>query len=116
MNNCVRSIRGQTRAIQLRAQSLTLMSPGDHVVQQVRHRVAEVFIPLLFLSSANVWARHDKEPKAAAAQLQKVYPGFTVQTSVGWHWTDDPTFNAQYQRLAEGMRKAGVPEGEKKTD
>jgi hypothetical protein len=29
---------------------------------------------------------------------------------------DDPTFNAQYQRIVEGLRKAGVPEGEKKAN
>jgi TolB-like protein/class 3 adenylate cyclase/Flp pilus assembly protein TadD len=68
------------------------------------------------LTFANAWAGHDKEAKEAAEQLQKVYPGFTVQTWAGAHWTDNPTFNAQYQRMAEGLRKAGVPEGEKKTD
>ena len=68
------------------------------------------------LAAANAWAGHDKEAKEAAAQLQKVYPGFTVQTWAGMHWSDDPTFNAQYQRIVEGLRKAGVPEGEKKTD
>ena len=30
--------------------------------------------------------------------------------------SDDPTYNAQYQRVTEGLREAGVPEGEKKTD
>ena len=75
-------------------------------------------IPYLFvdLAAANAWAGHDKEAKEAAAQLQKVYPGFTVQTWAGIHWSDDPTFNAQYQRIVEGLRKAGVPEGEKKTN
>jgi class 3 adenylate cyclase/TolB-like protein len=68
------------------------------------------------LAAANAWAGHDKEAKEAAAQLQKVYPGFTVQTWAGIHWSDDPTFNAQYQRIVEGLRKAGIPEGEKKTD
>jgi hypothetical protein len=28
----------------------------------------------------------------------------------------DPTFNAQNQRIIEGLRKAGVPEGTAKTD
>ena len=46
--------------------------------------------------------------------MQKVYPGFTVQTWAGIHWSDDPTFNAQYQRIVEGLRKAGLPEGEAK--
>jgi hypothetical protein len=40
----------------------------------------------------------------------------TVQTWAGIHWSDDPTFNTQYQRIVEGLRKAGLPEGEKKTD
>ena len=74
------------------------------------------FFPLVDLAAANAWLGHDKEAKEAAAQLQKVYPGFTVQTWAGIHWTDDPTFNAQYQRIVDGLRKAGLPEGEKKTD
>ena len=28
----------------------------------------------------------------------------------------DATFNEQYERIVEGLRKAGLPEGEKKTD
>jgi adenylate cyclase len=48
--------------------------------------------------------------------LQKVYPGFTLQTWAGRHMSDDPTYNAQYQRIVEGLRKAGVPEGEQKTE
>jgi TolB-like protein/class 3 adenylate cyclase len=74
------------------------------------------FFPLVDLAAANAWAGHDKEAREAAAQLQKVYPGFTVQTWAGIHWSDDPTFNAQYQRIVEGLRKAGLPEGEKKTN
>jgi TolB-like protein len=68
------------------------------------------------LVAANAWAGHEKEAKDAAAQLQKVYPGFTVQTWAGMHWSDDPTFNARYQRTVEGLRKAGLPEGDKKTN
>jgi TolB-like protein/class 3 adenylate cyclase len=74
----------------------------------------EVFYPFVFLTIANAWAGHDKEAKEAAAQLQKVYPGFTVQSWAGIHWTDDPTFNARNARIVEGLRKAGLPEGEKK--
>ncbi len=53
-----------------------------------------------------------KEAKEAAAQVLKANPDFTIQ---GWidHWSDDPTFNAQLQRIVEGARKAGIPEGEK---
>ncbi len=61
----------------------------------------DVFIPILFLASANAWAGHDKEAKDAAAHLQKVYPGFTVQTWVGMHWSDDPTFNSRHERRSK---------------
>jgi hypothetical protein len=32
------------------------------------------------------------------------------------HRTNDPAFNAQYQRLVEVLRDAGVPEGSAKTN
>jgi adenylate cyclase len=76
----------------------------------------QVFYPYLFLAAANAWAGHDKEAKDAAAQLQKVYPGYTVQSWVGRHMSDDPTYNARNQRIIEGLRKAGLPEGEAKTN
>jgi hypothetical protein len=76
----------------------------------------QVFCPYVPLTAANAWVGHDKEAKDAAAQLRKIYPGFTVQTWAGRHMSDDPTYNAQSQRIIEGLRKAGVPEGEKKTD
>jgi TolB-like protein/class 3 adenylate cyclase/cytochrome c-type biogenesis protein CcmH/NrfG len=73
-------------------------------------------IPYVDLAAANAWAGHDKEAKEAVAQLRKLYPDFTVQSWAGIHFSDDPTFNAQYQRVVEGLRKAGLPEGEKKTN
>ena len=75
-----------------------------------------VHLPLLFLAAANALAGHDKEAKDAVAQLQKVYPGVTVQTWASVHWSDSPTFNAGNQRVIEGLGKAGLPEGEKKTN
>ena len=68
------------------------------------------------LAVAHAWLGHDKEARDAAAQLQKYYPGFTVGWFGSIRWSDDPTFNQQYQRMLEGLRKAGVPEGEKKTN
>jgi hypothetical protein len=72
--------------------------------------------PLAYLAAANAWAGHAKDAREAASQLQKVSPGFTVQKSAGSHWSDDPTFNAQQQRITEGLRKAGLPEGDKSTN
>jgi TolB-like protein/class 3 adenylate cyclase len=70
----------------------------------------------VLLAAANAWAGHDKEAREAVAQLQKVYPGFTVQKYVSTHFSDDPTYNAQRARIYEGLRKAGMPEGEQKTN
>jgi adenylate cyclase len=76
----------------------------------------EFWYPLAELAAADAWVGHDKEAKEAAAQLQKVYPGFTVQTWAGRHRSDDPTYNVRDARIVEGLRKAGLPEGEKKTN
>ena len=74
--------------------------------------------PYTDLAAAHSWLGHTKEAKEAAAQVLKYDPGFTIQ---GWmesplhdNWNGDPTFNAQLQRIVEGARKAGIPEGEKK--
>ena len=76
--------------------------------------------PYTDLAAAHGWLGHTKEAKEAAAQVLKYDPDFTIQ---GWiesplhdHWNGDPTFNAQLQRIVEGARKAGIPEGEQKTN
>jgi class 3 adenylate cyclase/TolB-like protein len=76
----------------------------------------QLFYPYVNLAAANAWAGHDKEAKETVAQLRKLYPDFTVQSWAGIRWSEDPTFNAQYQRIVEGLRKAGLAEGEKKTN
>jgi tetratricopeptide (TPR) repeat protein len=78
--------------------------------------IPQVFYPYAMLAAANAWAGRDKEAKEAAAQLQKVHPGFTMQTWAGLRQSDDPTYIAQRARITEGLRKAGVPEGEQKTN
>jgi adenylate cyclase len=78
--------------------------------------IPQVWLPYLDLAAANAWTGHMKEEKEAAAQLQKLYPGFTLQTFPRMHMSDDPTYNAEEERIIEGLRKAGVPEGEQKTE
>jgi TolB-like protein len=89
---------------------------GIEWCEKARAGAPENVYMLVQLAAANAWTGHDKEAKEAVAQLQKVHPGFTVQTYAGIHYTDDPTFNAQRARIVEGLRKAGLPEGEKKTN
>jgi adenylate cyclase len=78
--------------------------------------IPQVFYPYVELAAANAWAGHDREAKEIVAQLQKVQPGYTVQTWASRHMSDDPTYKAQYERIVEGLRKAGLPEGEAKKD
>jgi adenylate cyclase len=76
--------------------------------------------PYTDLAAAHGWLGHMKEAKEAAAKVLKYDPDFTIQ---GWlesplhdHWNGDPTFKAQVERIVEGARKAGIPEGEQKTN
>ena len=80
------------------------------------NNVKERGTALSFLAAANAWAGHDKEAKDAVAELHKVDPAFTVQTVAGCSPSDDPTFKAQFARYLEFLHKAGVPEGDKKTN
>ena len=58
------------------------------------------------LAAANASAGHDKEAQEAVAKLRDLYPDLTVQTFASIHWSDDPTFNAQYQRIVESCSVA----------
>jgi hypothetical protein len=89
------------------------LAQWDQAVDQCNEAVAaspQDWYPLVGLAAANAWASHDNEARKAAAQLQKIYPGFTVETWAGIHWSDDPTFKAENARIVEGLRKAGLPE------
>jgi TolB-like protein/Tfp pilus assembly protein PilF len=67
---------------------------------------------LIQLAAANAWAGHDKEARDAVARLQKARAGITIQKNYPQLdlWTDNPTFKAQWARIVEGLRKAGLPD------
>ena len=68
------------------------------------------------LATANAWTGHDKDAREAVTQLQKVAPNANIQSLLRDTLDEDPTFNAEVARIYDGLRKAGLPEGEKKTD
>ena len=78
--------------------------------------IPQAFYPYIELIAAYAWAGRDGEAKETVAQLQKVQQGYTVQDWAGRRMSDNPTYNAQYQRIVEGLRKAGLPEGEAKKE
>jgi class 3 adenylate cyclase/TolB-like protein len=79
---------------------------------------AGTWFPYVDLAAASAWLGHDAEAKAAIAGLLKVDPSFTVQSfaDMAARVTYNSTFADQIQRIIEGLRKAGLPEGEKKTN
>jgi hypothetical protein len=70
----------------------------------------------LDLAAADGWLGRDAEGKAAIAELLKLRPGFTVQTWANRNQSDDPTFKKEYERITDGLRKAGMPEGDTSTN
>jgi adenylate cyclase len=69
----------------------------------------EIADALVDLAAANAWAGHDKEAKEAVARLRKARPGFTLQKLFPEdQTTDNPDFKAQFARIVEGLRKAGL--------
>jgi TolB-like protein/Flp pilus assembly protein TadD len=64
------------------------------------------------LASAYAWRGQTAEAAAAVAEILKLRPGLTVQQMVedAWMGSDNATFRKEYQRIAEGVRKAGLPE------
>ena len=70
------------------------------------------------LAAAYGWTGRDAEARAAVAELLKLTPGFTLQdwAAFGHRLSDDATYLREHSVIIEGLRKAGVPEGEKKTN
>lgn len=64
------------------------------------------------LASAYAWRGQTAEAAAAVAEILKLRPGLTVQHMVeeAFAFSDNATFRKEYQRIAEGVRKAGLPE------
>jgi adenylate cyclase len=64
------------------------------------------------LASAYAWRGQTAEAAAAVSEILKLRPGLTVQQMVeeAWAHSDNATFRKEYQRIAEGVRKAGLPE------
>ena len=64
------------------------------------------------LATANALTGHEREAHAAVAELRRLRPNYTVALWLqdGSGWSDNVVFLAEFQRIAEGLRKAGLPE------
>jgi hypothetical protein len=64
------------------------------------------------LAAANALMGHEREAHEAVAQLRRLKPNYTVALWLqdGSGWSDNLVFLTEFQRIAEGLRKAGLPE------
>jgi adenylate cyclase len=64
------------------------------------------------LASSHAWIGQQREAEAAVAELQRMKPDYTVARWLedGSGWSDNAVFLTEFQRIAEGLRKAGLPE------
>ena len=77
---------------------------------------ADAIWAYLDIALAYAWAGRNAEAKQAVAEILKINPAYTVQTWEVLKFTANPTFNREYARLTEGLRKAGLPEGKERMD
>lgn len=102
----------QTHICYLRAH----LAQWEQAIEQCEKAVAERpwdASALGALAAAYERTEHDKEAKEAVAKLQKLDPSYTLhllQSVADAH--DDPTFKTELARIAESLRKAGLPEGQ----
>jgi tetratricopeptide (TPR) repeat protein len=64
------------------------------------------------LATSYAWTGRLNEAQGAVAELRRLMPDYTVARWLesGRGWSDNSVFLAEFQRLAEGLRKAGLPE------
>jgi adenylate cyclase len=92
----------------------THLGQYDEAIDWCRRSIAvkPFWIAYADLAAANALTGHEREAHAAVAELRRLRPNYTValwlQDGVGW--SDNVVFLAEFQHIAEGLRKAGLPE------
>jgi len=72
--------------------------------------VSPFWISYVDLASAYAWTGRKEEAQAAVRELLKLMPNYTVERWTHAGFSNNPVFLTQYQRIIEGLRKAGLPE------
>jgi adenylate cyclase len=64
------------------------------------------------LAASYAWTGRKSEAPAAVAELQRMRPDYTVARWLqdGNGWSENTVFLTEFLRIAEGLRKAGLPE------
>jgi TolB-like protein/cytochrome c-type biogenesis protein CcmH/NrfG len=90
----------------------THLAQDEAAIEWCRRSIAvnPYWIANVDLASAYAWTGRDAEAHAAVAELRKLMPNYTVAKWANEGWSNNPVFLAQYQRIIDGLRKAGLPE------
>ncbi len=92
----------------------THLGQYDEAIDWCRRSIAvkPFWIAYADLAAANALTEHEREAQAAVAELRRLRPNYTVALWLqdGSGWSDNVVFLAEFQRIAEGLRKAGLPE------
>jgi len=64
------------------------------------------------LAASYAWTGRKAEAQAAVSELRRMRPDYTVGRWLedGNGWSENTVFLTEFQRIAEGLRKAGLPE------
>ena len=92
----------------------THLGQYDEAIDWCRRSIAvsPFWICYADLAAANALTGHEREAHAAVAELRRLRPNYTITEWLqdGNAWSDNVVFLAEFQRIAEGLRKAGLPE------
>ena len=64
------------------------------------------------IAASYAWTGRQSEAQSAVAELRRMRPDYTVARWLedGKGWSDNAVFLTEFQRIGEGLRKAGLPE------
>jgi adenylate cyclase len=86
----------------------------DLAIEWCRQSIAvkPFWIAYADLAASYAWTGRQSEAQAAVAELRRMRPDYTVVRWLedGNGWSDNAVFLTEFQRIAEGLRKAGLPE------
>lgn len=72
--------------------------------------IAPFWFAYVNLAASYAWTGQDAEARAAVAELLKLMPGYTVKKSASTPYSNNPKWLAEYARITERLRKAGLSE------
>jgi class 3 adenylate cyclase/TolB-like protein len=92
----------------------THLGNDEAAIEWCRRSIAVRPFWIAYVDLAASYARtgQETEARAAVAELRTLMPDYTVDrwSKDGKGWSDNPIFLAEFERITEGLRKAGLPD------